>query len=57
MPEIQIEVSWVVMSLGVVTGYQYFGGSCCLHLQGENPLKHWYFTTTLHGITAQKTPV
>jgi hypothetical protein len=38
-----------------VVGYQRFGGSCCLHLQGGPP-KRWYPTTTLHGIVTTRRP-
>jgi hypothetical protein len=31
----QVEVLSVVTPCSVVVGYQRFGGSCCLHLQGE----------------------
>jgi hypothetical protein len=31
----QVESFWVVMPHNVVTGYQCFRGSCCLHFQGE----------------------
>jgi hypothetical protein len=37
----------------VVVGYHRFRGSYCLHLQ--EPLKRCYPTTTLHGVTTQKT--
>jgi len=42
---IQVEVFCVVTQCSVMAGYQRFGGSCCLHLQGE----------VGHGITTQKT--
>jgi len=30
----QVEILCVAISFSVVAGYQCFGGSCCLHLQG-----------------------
>jgi hypothetical protein len=46
---------------------QHFGGTCCLHLQGQSvgqarnqqegkcfPAKCWWTSTTLYGITSQK---
>jgi len=33
--KIQVEVFCVVTQYSDVVGYQRFGGSCCLHLQGE----------------------
>jgi len=55
----QVEVFWVVTPCIVVVGYQSFGGPCCLHLQGDGRQhgspKRWRPTTTLHGITTQKT--
>jgi len=48
-----------------VVGYQRFGGLCYHHLQGEvlskvqhtinNKFTRTYHTTTLHGVTTQKT--
>jgi len=32
---IQVEVFWVVTPGSVMVGYWRFGGSCCLHFQGE----------------------
>jgi len=29
------EVFWVVIPYNVVVGYQHFGGTCCLYLQGN----------------------
>jgi len=48
----QVQVFWVMTSYSVVVGwYQRFKGPCC-----ENgPLQRWYPTTTLHGVTTQKT--
>jgi hypothetical protein len=31
----QVEVFWVVTPCSVVVGYQRFGGTCCLRLQGD----------------------
>jgi hypothetical protein len=45
----QIEVFWVVAQCSVA-GYQQFRG----HWE-HRPLKHWYATTALHGVTFQKT--
>jgi len=48
---LSIKVFWVVTPGRVAIGYQHFtydGGSM-------TPLKIWYPTTTLHGITTQKT--
>jgi hypothetical protein len=53
--KIQIEVFYVVMPRSVVTGYQRFGGLCCLHLQGDDPPKRCYSFTTLYDVTTQKT--
>jgi len=33
--KIQVEVFWIVTLCSVAVGYQHFGGSCCLHLQGR----------------------
>jgi hypothetical protein len=35
--------------------YEHFRGSGCLHLQHHSPLRWWYPTTPLRGITTQKT--
>jgi hypothetical protein len=51
--KIQVEVFWVVMLHSVVVGYQYFRGPSS-ELRQHGPLKHRYPTTTLHGITTQK---
>jgi hypothetical protein len=32
----QADVFWVVTPCIVVGGYQRFGATCCLHIQGEN---------------------
>jgi hypothetical protein len=42
--KIEVEVFWVLTSCSVVVGYQRFGGSCRLHLQGEvsGVLRHIY---------------
>jgi len=32
---IQVEVYWVMTTCSAVLGHQRFGGTCCLHLQGE----------------------
>jgi hypothetical protein len=54
--KIHVEVFWIVTPCGIVVGYQRFGGPCCLHLQGEMKApKRWYPSTTLHGVTTQKT--
>jgi len=49
---IQVLVLSVVTQCSVVIGYQRFGGPGCLHLQ-EGPLKRWYPTTLLQGVTTQ----
>jgi len=36
---IQVEVFWVVMPCSDV-GYECFGETCCLHLQGENLISY-----------------
>jgi len=46
---IQVEVFWVVTPCSVVVRYQRFRGPRCLYLHPEGP------TTTLHGVTTQKT--
>jgi hypothetical protein len=38
--EIDIVVSWVMVSCSDVVGYKCFGGPCCFHLQHGSP-KHW----------------
>jgi len=44
---------WVVTPCNVVVGYQHLRGPYCLPSRwGEHgPLKLWYPTTTLHGVT------
>jgi len=32
---LQVEFFWIAIPCSVVVGYQCFGGTCCLHLQGE----------------------
>jgi len=32
--KIQVQVFWIVTPRSVAVGYQRFGGTCCLHLQG-----------------------
>jgi hypothetical protein len=32
---IHVVVFWVMILCNDVVGYQYFEGTCCLHLQGE----------------------
>jgi hypothetical protein len=49
--KIQVEVFWVVMSCGVVVGYQHFRGPCCLHLLKPGSLICWHPITTLHNVT------
>jgi hypothetical protein len=44
-----------VIPCSVVVGYQYFGGPSCHHLQQQDPVKHWYPTATLYGVTIQNT--
>jgi hypothetical protein len=34
-----VEVFWVVTPCSDVVGYQRFGGTCCLHLQGPKTRK------------------
>jgi len=59
--KIQVDVFQVVMPCIVAVRYQRFGGPCSLHLQSDwswrqhGPPKHHYPTTTLYGITTQKT--
>jgi hypothetical protein len=48
----EFEVFWFVMLRSFVIGYECFGGPRCLHLQG---LPKYYPTTTVHGVTIQKT--
>jgi hypothetical protein len=43
-----------VTPCSVVVGYQSLGGSSCRWGQ-HGPLKRWYPTTILHGVTTQKT--
>jgi len=50
--KIQTEVFWIVMLHSVVVGYQCFRWR---EKRQHSPPKHWYPTTTLHGITTQKT--
>jgi hypothetical protein len=45
--KIQVEFLWVVTPCSDVVGHQRFGGSCCIHLQGE--------AKSLHGVRIQKT--
>jgi hypothetical protein len=47
----KVEVVWVVTLCSVTVGHQRFRSPCCLHLQVER----WCPTTTLHGVTIQKT--
>jgi len=46
----QVEFFWVVTPSSVVVRYQRFRGPFCFY----GPLKRWYPTTTLHGVTIQK---
>jgi hypothetical protein len=51
-----VEVYWVVTPRSVAVGYPRFRIPCCLVLQGEEwTSENWYPTTTLHGVTTQKT--
>jgi len=53
--ELQVEFFSVVMPFSVAVGYQCFKGPCCLYLWRQHgPLKCWYPTTTVHGITTHK---
>jgi hypothetical protein len=56
---IQVDVFWDVTPCSVVVGYQRFRGTFCLdrhwRRRQHGPLKRWYPTTTLHGVTSQKT--
>jgi len=45
LEHLKFVIIWVVTPCSVVAGYQRFGGSCCLHLQG---------TATNSAITAVK---
>jgi hypothetical protein len=53
-PSYEVEVFWVVTPCNVAVGYKDCRGPWCLCLQ-SGPLKRWYPTTTLHGVTTQKT--
>jgi len=50
----EVEEFWVVTQCSFVVGYQSFRCTCCLYFQ-HGPLKRWYPTTTVHGVTTQKT--
>jgi len=65
---IQVVVFWVVTLCSNMVEHLCFKEPCCLSLQGEieystlywrwrqqDPVKCWYPTTSLHGITMQKT--
>jgi hypothetical protein len=54
----QMLLFWVVRPCRLAGIYQLFGETYCLHLQGwkmekcVSP-KHWYLSTSLHGVTTQ----
>jgi hypothetical protein len=37
-----LELSWFVLPRGLVGGYQYIGGTYCLHLQDNAKVHHQY---------------
>jgi len=43
--KIQFMVFWVMTPCSDVVGYQNFGGSCCLHIQGEMTSFHFTLKT------------
>jgi len=49
----QVDVFWIVTPCNVVVGYQRFRSLCLPNLLVW-PLKCWYPTTTLNGVTTQK---
>jgi hypothetical protein len=55
--KIQVEVSWVLKTCGIVVRYRRFGGPCCLQLRSEcrqqGSPKRRYPATTLHSVTSQ----
>jgi hypothetical protein len=46
---VKIEVSWTLTPCSVLVGYQHFGRSCCLHLQGEVDLAFCHITLWCHN--------
>jgi len=58
---IHVMVFCIMTACSVMVGYGRFGGPCCLHLHSpwrwkqHASSKRWYPTTTLHGVTTQKT--
>jgi hypothetical protein len=52
---IQIKVFWIVTPCSDVVGYQRFGGSCCLHVQGEEK-KRWYFLSQHYTASELRRP-
>jgi len=59
--DLQVMVFWIVMHVMMcVVQYQCFRGPHYLNLEAtwrrrQHLPKHWYPTTSLHGITTQKT--
>jgi len=53
---LQIQVLWVVTPCSVVVGYQHFKGPSPWRWRQHGPPKR-YPTTTLHGVTNQKTSI
>jgi hypothetical protein len=43
--KVQVEVFWVMTPCSVAVGCQRFGGTCCLHVHGED-LKYVYVYTS-----------
>jgi hypothetical protein len=57
----QVDFFWIVTLCSVMVRYQRFRGPYCLHLQRfrclccpHGTLKLWYPSTSLHGVTIQK---
>jgi len=50
-----VEVFWVVTPCNVVVRCQHFKGHITLKVEAAWTPKRWYPTTTLHGVTTQKT--
>jgi hypothetical protein len=48
MMKIQIVVFRLMTPCSDVVEYQRFGGSCCLHLQGEVTYTYAHFPSTIH---------
>jgi hypothetical protein len=50
-------VFWVATSCGLAGGYQRFGGTCCLNLQGHLLLGTLVTTYKTHGLTTKNTAI